>query len=187
MKPFDFGPDEIRGLLAELDRRLAQRKIAAAIYVVGGAAMAVSVDQVARRTVDIDVAVQNLEVLAEARAMAVEHALTPNWLNNQVEMWMPPLPRGALDAPRTPGLRITYAVDRDLFAMKVVAQRRRDTVDLIALAARLELVHPSAEDLARIVRDVYTDAGQLEMIAGPDENELVRLCERVASMLRKRS
>lgn len=36
-------------------------------------------------------------------------------------MWMPAAPPGALDVPTGPGLRVTYASNRDLFAMKVVS------------------------------------------------------------------
>jgi hypothetical protein len=46
----DLDADQIRGLLAELDRRLRDAGVAATVYVVGGAAVALQLPRTDRRT-----------------------------------------------------------------------------------------------------------------------------------------
>jgi hypothetical protein len=61
-------------LLAELDRRLRARGAAASIYLVGGAAIALSVRD-SRRTQDLDAIVSDRLVLEEASHMAAQMSL----------------------------------------------------------------------------------------------------------------
>ncbi|WP_133937659.1 MULTISPECIES: nucleotidyltransferase [unclassified Curtobacterium] len=70
---------EVVDLLGELLERLAGRGVEVETYIVGGAAVAVHLgrDEV---TPDIDGLFQPMdEVLVEARAMAAEHRLDPEW------------------------------------------------------------------------------------------------------------
>ena len=65
----------MRTLLAELDERLRERGVAASVYVVGGAAMALAYGRDGV-TPDIDALTSHRAVAEEARAMADDHGLT---------------------------------------------------------------------------------------------------------------
>ena len=76
--------DDVRELLTELGRRLQAKGVAATVYVVGGAAIALEVD--ARLvTADVDAVFHpETTVRAEAEALATERGLPKNWLNDSV-------------------------------------------------------------------------------------------------------
>ncbi|MEV6413022.1 hypothetical protein [Kribbella sp. NPDC051718] len=97
----------------------------------------------------------------------------------------PPLPEGALQRGEAPGLHITYATDEFLLATKLVAQRRKDAADIVALAKRLAMEHASADDLERLIHRYYTDEDSLEFIL--DGNDVGRetrlLAVRAARLL----
>ncbi|MGW5190522.1 hypothetical protein ACWEOO_14775 [Kribbella sp. NPDC004138] len=71
----EFRAGEIVDLLAELDKRLKKREISASVFVVGGAAIAVTSSDDPRRTEDVDVITRDEAVLEEARAMASQRKL----------------------------------------------------------------------------------------------------------------
>ncbi len=71
----EFRASEIVDLLAELDKRLKARGISASIFVVGGAAIAVTSTDDPRRTEDIDAITRDQVVVDEARAMASQRKL----------------------------------------------------------------------------------------------------------------
>lgn len=145
-----FTAAEIVDLLSELDKRLKVRGISASVFVVGGAAIAVTSNDNPRRTEDIDAITRDEAVVDEARAMASQRKLPEDWLNTRASPWMPPLPEGALQGSDAPGLHITYATDEFLLATKLVAQRRRDAADIVALARRLDMANASADDLEQV-------------------------------------
>lgn len=90
----DFGAADIEGLLAELDAQLRDRGIAAAIYLVGGAALALA-GMGGRRTRDVDgVAAPEAPVLAEAVALAERRGIAVTWLNTAAKQWVPGPPSG---------------------------------------------------------------------------------------------
>lgn len=177
-----FDREQILDLLSELDRRLRARGASAAVFVVGGAAMA-ALDINPRRTADIDAITRDDVVMGEAHAIADERGLPRSWLNGNASMYMPPLPTDVLTPPEEPGLKTTFADDPFLFATKLIAQRSKDESDVLALARRLNMLGASPSTLRRHIESVYTDADQLEMILGPGEGEFDRLCERAATML----
>lgn len=181
----EFTAAEIVDLLAELDKRLKTRGVSAAVFVVGGAAIAVTSDDSPRRTEDIDAITRDDAVLEEAQAMAADRKLPENWLNTHAGPWMPPLPEGSLRHGDTPGLHITYASDEFLLATKLVAQRRKDAADIVALARRLHLENASASDLGQLVRRYYTDDNALEFILDGDDTdrELQLLAVRAERLL----
>ncbi|TCC12018.1 hypothetical protein [Kribbella soli] len=121
----EFRASEIVDLLSELDKRLKTRGISTSIFVVGGAAIAVTSNDDPRRTEDIDAITRDQAVVDEARAMASQRKLPEDWLNTRASPWMPPLPEGALQRGAAPGLHIAYAADEFLLATKLVAQRRK--------------------------------------------------------------
>ena len=130
----EFTAREIVDLLSGLDKRLKTRDISTSVLVVGGAAIAVTSNDDPCRTEAIDAITRDEAVVDEARAMASQRKLPEDWLNTRAGPWMPPLPEGALQRSDTPGLHITYATDEFLLATKLVAQRRKDAADIVALA-----------------------------------------------------
>ena len=185
----EFTADDIRDLLSELDQRLRNRGVAAAVFVVGGAAVAATGIRGGRLTKDVDAILENPVVVDEARAMATEHGLPENWLNPNARMWMPPLPEGALDPPSEPGLRVIFAEDAFLLATKLIAQRAKDVDDVVALAKRVGLQHATAAELQAHIRSYYTDEAALAFILEGDDPgaELTMLAEEAADLLAQRT
>lgn len=181
----EFSSAETQRLLAELDRRLRDRGIAAAIFVVGGAAIAAIGARSGRLTQDVDALTDSDAVLQEARDLARDRGLPERWLNRAAGAWMPPLPAGVLDKPDRAGLRVTYADDGFLLATKLVAQRAKDVDDVIALASRIGLRSASAEQLEAHIRTYYTDGDMLELIVGGKDvdREISLLAQDAARML----
>ncbi len=187
-EPFEFSGDDVKNLLAELDRRLKRRGIAASVFVVGGAAIAAVGVRGDRLTQDIDAITRQKVVLEEASALAVEQGLPAHWLNSNANMWMPPLPDDVLATPKQPGLCVTYADDAFLLATKLIAQRAKDAEDVVALATRLGMQSAGADELEAHIRRYYTDLHALEFIVDGDDvdRELRFLAEDAARLLARR-
>jgi hypothetical protein len=181
----EFTAAEIVDLLAELDKRLKKRGASASVFVVGGAAIAVTSNASSRSTEDIDAITRDEAVLEEARAIASQRKLPEDWLNTRASPWMPPLPEGALQHHDAPGLHITYAGDEFLLATKLIAQRRKDAPDIITLSGRLKMENASADDLEQLIRRNYTDEDALELILGSKDldREVHLLAVRAERML----
>ncbi|MGW6196337.1 DUF6036 family nucleotidyltransferase [Kribbella sp. NPDC055110] len=172
----EFRAGEIVDLLSELDRRLKARGISASIFVVGGAAIAVTSNDDPRRTEDIDAITRDQAVVDEARAMASQRKLPEDWLNTRAGPWMPPLPEGVLERGDAPGLHIAYATDEFLLATKLVAQRRKDAADIVTLTRRLGMGNASAADFEQVIHRYYTDEDSLEFILdGSDTDREIHL------------
>jgi hypothetical protein len=112
--------------------------VVAGIFIVGGAAMALAYDA-ARVTRDVDsLFVPHGIVLDEARNVAGDLGLPPWWLNERASVYISgkgdPGKRRVFDHP---GLRVTAASPRHIFAMKALAARTRDVDDLRLLAAMI--------------------------------------------------
>lgn len=180
-----FTAVDVESLLDELSERLARRGVCAAVFIVGGAAVAVARLRDDRLTADIDALYVDDAVTQEATAMATERGLPATWLNSAARMWMPPLPEAALTRPDQPGLRVTYADDSFLLATKLVAQRAKDADDVLALANRLGLERADADQLEAHVLRYYTDPGSLALIVGGQDadREVRYLAEAAADML----
>lgn len=177
--PSNFTAPEIRRLLELLESELASRGTAATMYVVGGAAIALSFDT-NRSTKGIDATlVPEGAVLEAARAVAEAEHLPPDWINSDAAAWTPVLPKGALRAPNRAGLQVVVASPESLLAMKLVASRNRDIPDIKLLAEAIGLKDPVA--LANLVRDQYGD-DQLEAVPGGYEDVLV-WCRTLSSQL----
>lgn len=168
--------DEVIELLGELLDRLAGRDIEVETYIVGGAAIAVHLgrDEV---TPDIDGLFRPMdEVLVEARAMAAEYGLDPEWINSRAFSFMEFSPSDDTDALHTTihGRPVVVASKRRLLAMKLAASRPKDRTDLNRLITDLD-IH-SAEDLVAIARETY---GEHSMTL-PDDPDEVRLIAQEA-------
>lgn len=158
----DFSAAEIRRLLDLLNVELQSRGIAASMYVLGGAAIALAHDSM-RRTQDVDaLPVPTDQVLAAARAVADAEGIPLSWLNTNAAWWIPPRSGISLAAPIEVGLRIEIATPEALLAMKLVASRNRDLPDIRMLAEETGLIDP--KDLADLVLAQYGD--QLDAVHG---------------------
>lgn len=180
----EFDRARINELLDLLDDRLRARGVAASVYLVGGAAIAMTLPD-RRVTADIDALASHRAVMEEAVAIAEAETLPPHWLNENAAGWIPP--RGQLPASDSPGLAVQVAPPRHLLAMKMVAFRTRDVDDMVALARLLDMAQASAEDFARLLADVYDGEDQLQqMLAVPYddvEEEALRRGEAVVRVL----
>lgn len=142
----------ISRLLHDLDAELAARGTTADVYLVGGAAIALSFDA-ARTTRDLDaVFVPTTHVRAAAEAVAEANGLAGDWLNDAVKGFVPP----GTDAHQrvvfeSPHLRVCVAGAEHLLAMKVAAARvEQDRGDLALLVDVLGL--SSADEAIAVAR-----------------------------------
>ena len=164
MSAVEFERAEIVRLLGLLDGRLRARGVAASVYVVGGAAIAVTVHD-ARRTLDVDALVSDRVVMEEARLLAEAEGIPPTWLNENAKPWVPPRPAEATTTPTRPGLTIHWAPADHLLAMKLVAMRPQDAPDIAALAHQIGLgTDPAA--YADLLERVYSGEGALQQVLG---------------------
>ena len=153
-----LGRAELERAFTALGERLVRRGVVADVFVVGGAAMAMAYDAT-RVTRDVDsLFVPHGIVLEEARHVAEDLGLPPWWLNEQASVYISgkddPNKRRVFDHP---GLRVTAASPRHVFAMKALAARTRDIEDLRVLA---EIIGVESADLAmRICAEFYPDEG----------------------------
>ena len=138
----------VRELLEELGRRLAARGSHATLYVVGGAAMALELDQ-RRITADVDAIFEPDPVVRSIAAdIAEERGLPPHWLNSSARPWVPGGDSGTV-LFESDGLAVTVASPQHLLAMKMAASRPQDLADLQVLFAALDITRPEqAADLA---------------------------------------
>jgi hypothetical protein len=148
----DLDQLRIHELFQALNVKLSDRGASADIYVVGGAAMALSFDA-NRTTRDLDaVFAPGTEVRSAAAAVAEEFGLAPDWLNDAVKGFVPaspdPLQQVIFDSPH---LRVCVAGPEHLLAMKVAASRvEQDRQDLELLLGVLHITSvDEALDIAR--------------------------------------
>jgi hypothetical protein len=148
-----FDAAAIQSLLGALDEQLAARGTTADIYLVGGAAIALSFDA-ARTTRDLDaVFAPTSEVRAAARNVADQFGLAEDWLNDAVKGFVPPgADAGQRVVFESAHLRVCVAGAEHLLAMKVAAARvEQDRGDLAHLVEALGL--RSADQALQIARD----------------------------------
>jgi hypothetical protein len=149
------------------------------MYVVGGAAIALSFDT-GRSTKDIDATmIPEDAVLEAAGAVARAEHLPPDWLNSDATSWIPAPPAGALAAPAGAGLEVIIASPQALLAMKLVASRNRDIPDIKLLAEAIGMTDPVA--LADLVREHYGE-DQLEHVHG-GYADMLTWCRTLTSRL----
>lgn len=163
----ELSADDVRELLAELGRRLHAKGVAATVYVVGGAAIALELD--ARRvTADVDAVFHpETTVRAEAETLAIERGLPKDWLNDSVAGFVPGGDLGSLPLD-LPGIAVTLGSPEHLLAMKMASYRPgKDQADLELLFARLGIT--TAEQAADIALAVY---GEYSVVL-PGRDELI--------------
>lgn len=187
--PFELSAHDVHRLLALVDEQLRRQELSAAVFIVGGAAMAAAGYRNGRLTQDIDAITSTHHIHQAAAHLARQEGLPETWLNSAAGMWLPPLPAGVLEPPSEPGLRITYADDAYLFATKLIAQRAKDADDLTALARRLGHDNPTPAALEAHINAYYTNRDQLELILGtPDvDTEIHLLAQDAARHLNRKT
>lgn len=134
MSGHELSREQVVQLLGEVGEILQQQGLEAALYVVGGAAMALEFN--ARRvTRDVDVSLRagGGEFWAAAAEVAQRHQLDPRWINSSASAFMTNEPDSAATELNLPGLRIAVASVEHLIAMKLRAMRERDLDDLEVL------------------------------------------------------
>ena len=149
-----FDGEEITELLVELDRRLKRRGVTGRIYVVGGAAIALSFDT-RRSTRDIDAVILDSHgaLIEEVRSMARAHSLPETWLNEQASVYAN---TDDVDAPIVysgSNLSVSAGSARHLLAMKARASRASDVADIRLLARHLDL--STAVEIERVASEVF--------------------------------
>ena len=130
-----LGRAELERAFTALGDRLVRRGVAADLFVVGGAAMALAYDS-NRVTRDVDATfVPHGVVLEEAGNVAEAMGLPPWWLNEQASAYVSTQhDDGRREVFDHPGIRVMAASAEHVFAMKALAARSRDEDDLRTLA-----------------------------------------------------
>jgi predicted nucleotidyltransferase len=132
---------DLRAALGEVADLLSQRSLCARIYIVGGAAMALTYDA-ERATRDIDAVVEEGHgaLMDAVVTVARRHGWPTTWLNEQAAAYVPAHPdlqaRVVFDHP---ALRVLAASPERMLAMKARAARATDRGDIIRLAEMLAI------------------------------------------------
>lgn len=168
-------PTRAKELIAELDRRIADRGIDGSVRIVGGAAMALRFpeDPEVRVTTDVDAAYQpRAEIDEVITEMARDFGLPDRWLNGASTPW---------NIVADSGGPITIATAKELVAMKMAAGRAHDLADLRILARHLGISNP--DELVDIAYELYGE----ESAALSDTRESYALFARDVLSDRRRS
>lgn len=148
----EFDRDTILRLLTELGRCLHEQGLFMHIYLVGGAAMALTYDN-RRVTRDIDGLFDHSDIeLSIIHQMAIEHGLPEDWLNTAARPYAPGDDRLAALLEIT-GLSISTASPQHMLAMKMAAFRPQDHKDLRLLFGANGI--SSAQQAVEVVFTVY--------------------------------
>ena len=147
---------EILELLHLLAARLARQGLRGEMYVVGGAAIALTFDE-QRSTRDIDAVFEPKRAIYDAAAeIAGERGLAEGWLNDAVKGFLTGPDEGATPVLDLPGLSVATASPRIILAMKVLAHRPgEDDADVHLLAGQLGL--RTAAEILAVAAEVYGD------------------------------
>lgn len=152
----DLGRDEIIQLLREVGDRLDEKGLTASIYVVGGTAMALTLNS-RRVTRDVDAALQDHpDELREATDQVAEaHGLGRDWFNPAAIAFT--TNEADVDAGEltVPGLDVSIISPKHLLAMKIRANRGKDFEDLVYLFHFLGIDDP--QQAADITNELFDD------------------------------
>jgi hypothetical protein len=145
MSQDDWGPlldrAHIESLITELGERCAARGFTVEMFLVGGAAMALAYSRL-RTTRDLDAIFEpKTLVYEEARRLAADRGLPPDWLNDAVKGLLPDRhDTGEQVTFSSNGISVAIASAEYLFAMKAASARQEaDGEDLLTLAALLRI------------------------------------------------
>jgi Nucleotidyltransferase of unknown function (DUF6036) len=150
----EFTKARIQHALQALGAELTREGVRAQIFIVGGAAMALTYST-RRVTKDIDAVFEPKQaVYAAAARVAEELGLPDGWLNDAVKGFMP----GPDDTPRPvpviEGIEVTTASPRYLLAMKLMAMRFGEDDEDIEILLRECDIHRTEEALD-VLKQIY--------------------------------
>lgn len=146
--------EQTRALLIELGQRLDARGIEARLFLVCGAAMALAFSR-RRVTRNLDAVFEpKKQIYDEAAALAREHGLPEDWLNESVKGLLPDReqPIEGTSSFSAPGIRVGVAAPQYLFAMKAMAALHEADGDDLRLLARALKLMTSAQALDLVER-----------------------------------
>ena len=140
--------EQILALLHELATRLAARGIHGDIKLVGGAALILQ-GIGNRPTADIDASyAEKTSVNSVVAEMAIDFDLASDWLNSNASAFIPYNATWFI-LEELDGLTIQLADSETLLAMKIAAERDKDTLDIARLLRKLNITNSTAAvDLA---------------------------------------
>lgn len=175
----DLDATTLRSLLTELGARLVARGVRADLYIVGGAAIALTLDT-RRLTQDVDAVFHpTVDVRDVAEEIAHERGISPRWLNNAAAAFTPNERDAEAVSLDIPGIAVSTASAEHLFAMKLAASRdARDRADLRTLLRTLGIT--SAADGVALARRLYGE--ESVVLSDPDESYLWLLEDELDSM-----
>ena len=179
--PAHLSKEQVLDLLRELGAALLAKGLHGDLYLVGGAAVALSVDT-RRTTRDVDAVFQPGDAVRDAAAeIAARHGLPPGWLSRAAAAFSPNDDDADAVRLEVPGLSVAVASPRHLLAMTMAAGRERDLGDLVALFEILGIRTP--EEAVAIARHLY--GPESVVLSDPDESYLW-LAEDVLAEIRRR-
>ncbi len=149
-------------LFEELADALAQARVRACIYIIGGAAMTMAYQR-DRATQDACARIDDghQAVLTAVNSIARRHGLPTTWLNEQATAYLPAAPdRRAPVVFDSPHLIITGASAEHLLAMKLEAARRTDQADIATLLRTLGI--QDADAAMAIHSDLFPHSEQAD-------------------------
>ena len=160
---------QIRALLHELGRRLQATGTHGDVKLVGGAALILQ-GIGNRPTADIDASYADpLYIHTVVTEMAADYDLAPDWLNTNASAFVPENATW-VDIEQLDGLTIQAADTETLLAMKIAAERDKDTLDIARLLRRLNIT--SAADAVDLAYDKYGEHS-IPLAAGRDNYLIV--------------
>ena len=153
----EFTAAQIRALLHELDRRLQATGAHGDIKLVGGGALILQ-GVGNRPTADIDASYADPHTIhAVVADMAADYDPAPDWLNTNASAFVPENATW-VDIELLDGLAIQAADTETLLAMKIAAERDKDTLDIAGLLRRLNIPLAAGRGNYLIVVDDALDA-----------------------------
>jgi hypothetical protein len=146
--------ERIRSLFRKLDEKMCEAGVEANIFVVGGAAVALTLNE-RRVTSDIDGKYENPELAPLIHAIAQEEGLSSQWLNHGINTVLSYFRED--DEPKTlfvgKNLTIQVASPEYVLAMKLAARRDKDVRDVVLLVNKLGIA--SREELMEVVKRYF--------------------------------
>jgi hypothetical protein len=143
---------QIHALLEELGHRLQTRGVYGDVKLVGGAALILQ-GIGNRPTADIDASYADKTAIdAVVADMAADYDLPPDWLNSNAAAFLPDNATW-VELERLDGITIHAADTETLLAMKIAAERDKDTLDIARLLRRLNITN--ANDAVDIAYNKY--------------------------------
>ncbi|MFJ5956552.1 DUF6036 family nucleotidyltransferase [Paenarthrobacter sp. NPDC092416] len=160
---------QIRALLHELGTRLQAAGAHGDVKLVGGAALILQ-GIGNRPTADIDASYADPHTIhTVVTEMAADYDLAPDWLNTNASAFVPENATW-VDIEQLDGLTIQAADTETLLAMKIAAERDKDTLDIARLLRRLNITN--AADAVDLAYDKYGEHS-IPLAAGRDNYLIV--------------